>query len=77
MRIHKEIQLLLDQFLLASDTASDWFTRRCEYMMSGKPGRAKFIDTHILPDLRAKERGVLRKLIESLTKYYPEYWQNE
>lgn len=70
-------QPLLDQYLAVSDAASGWYARRCEYMMSGKPGKAKFVDEHILPDLRAREREVLRKLIEALAKHYPVYKQDE
>ena len=70
-------QPLLDQYLAVSDAASDWYVRRCEYMMSGKPGKAKFVDEHILPDLRIKEKAALQKLIEILAKHYPTYQQHE
>lgn len=77
MTDQNEIQILLDRFLLVSYIVGDWSARRCEYMMSGNPGRAKFVDEHILPDLRAKEWEALQKWIEVLAKYYPAYWQNE
>ena len=54
-------QPLLDRYLTVSDIASDWFARRCEYVMSGKQGKAKFVDEHILPDLRIK-RGSPTKI---------------
>lgn len=70
-------QSSLDSFLTVSDMASEWFARRCEYMMSGKPGKAKFVDEHILPDLRTKERETLKKLIEVLSKHYSTNKQDE
>lgn len=70
-------QPLLDQYLAVSDIASDWYVRRCEYMMSGKPGKAKFVDEHILPDLRTREGEALQKLIVALAEHYPIYRQDE
>lgn len=70
-------QSALDSFLAVSDMASGWFVRRCECMMSGKPGKTRFIDEHVLPDLRTKEREALTKLIEVLGKYYPMNKQDE
>lgn len=64
-------QSALDSFLAVSDMASGWFARRCEYMMSGRPGKARFVDEHVLPDLRTKEREALTKFIEVLGKHYP------
>ena len=48
-------QPLLDRYLTVSDIASDWFARRCEYVMSGKQGKAKFVDEHP-PGFKNKER---------------------
>lgn len=70
-------QPFLEQYLAVSDAASDWYARRCEYMMFGKPGKAKFVDEHILPDLRTREREVLKRLIETLVEHYPTYQQDE
>jgi len=36
--------------------------------MSGKPGKAKFVDEHIFPDLRAREWEALQKWTESLNQ---------
>lgn len=65
---------LLDQYLKASDIASDWSTKRYEYMMEGKAGKALFIDRHVLPDLRKTEHECLQKLIDALEErgYYAE-----
>lgn len=68
MTDQNEIQLLLDRFLLVSYIVGNWSARRCKYMMSGKPGKAKFVDEHILPDLRDKEWEALQKWIEALNQ---------
>ena len=64
MTDQNEVQLLLDRFLLVSYIVGDWSARRCEHIMSGKPGKAKFVDEHIFPDLRAREWEALQKWIE-------------